>query len=206
MEALHLKCSCVLLEQSTKAMKLFPNLLILTAATLLAADPSPVKMTKRAAPDKALVFEVLVPASRSEVWQTFSTSKGLETWLGPNAVVDLKPGGAWTVAFPGGSTGGGNILSFVAGEELVLAAMAPDKFPTVRSERTRAAFRFESSGNSTIVRLEQTGWKSGPEWDAAYEYLSSGNMQLLEALRQRFLTGPMDWAKIFPTTRKEEHR
>ena len=58
-----------------------------------------------------------------------------------------------------------------------LAALAPDQFPHVRAERTTATFQLEARGNSTVVRLTQTGWKSGDEWTRAYEYLLAGNAQ-----------------------------
>src|ERR1700719_1262059 len=85
---------------------------------------------KAAAYEKALVIELTIPAPRAEVWKAFTTSEGLSTWLTPGAVVDLREGGEWTAHFPGGSTGGGTILSFVPEKELVLSALAPDKFPT----------------------------------------------------------------------------
>src|SRR5579863_5992281 len=112
-----------------------------------------------------LVIEVEVPAPVGEVWHAFSTSEGLSTWLTPNAVVDLRPGGEWTAHFPGGSTGGGTIVSFVPEKEMVIAALAPDRFPSVRATRTRARFEFEARGPATLVRLTQTGWKTGEEWD-----------------------------------------
>ncbi|HEX4577412.1 MAG TPA: SRPBCC domain-containing protein, partial [Edaphobacter sp.] len=95
------------------------------------------------AAEQALVIEVMVPAPIGDVWKAFTTSEGLSTWLTPNAVVDLREGGEWTAKFPGGSTGGGTILSFVPEKELVLSALAPDKFPTVRATRTKARFQFE---------------------------------------------------------------
>lgn len=144
-----------------------------------------------------LVIEVEVPATVTDVWRAFSTSAGLSTWLTPEATVDLRPGGEWTAHFPGGSTGGGTIISFVPEKEIVLAALAPDKFPHVRAERTRAVFQFEPRGGSTIVRLTQTGWKSGDEWTRAYEYLVAGNAQLMAALHRRFVDGPIDWKKVF---------
>jgi uncharacterized protein YndB with AHSA1/START domain len=153
------------------------------------------KPVKTAAADKILVLEVTVPAPIGEVWKAFTTSDGLSTWLTPNAVVDLREGGEWTAKFPGGSTGGGTILSFVPEKELVLSALAPDKFPTVRATRTRAKFQFEAKGDSTIVRLIQTGWKEGDEWVKAYEYLTVGNAQLLATLHHRFASGPIDWTK-----------
>jgi uncharacterized protein YndB with AHSA1/START domain len=152
-------------------------------------------VTRNSTPVKALVFEVRIPAKLAEVWQAFTTSAGLSTWLTPGAVADLRPGGEWTAHFPGGKTGGGTIVSFVPRHEIVIAAMAPEQFPTVRAERTTARFQFEPAGDSTLVRLTQTGWKSGKEWDEAYDYLAKGNAQLLDALRRRFAEGPTDWGK-----------
>ena len=152
-------------------------------------------------PPRQLVIELEIPAPVSEVWKAFSTSEGLSTWLFPHATVDLKPGGDWLVHFPGGSTGGGTILSFVPEKEIVIAALAPDKFPQVREARTRAVFEFEARGNSTVVRLTQTGWKSGDEWTRAYEYLAAGNAQLLATLHQRFVNGPTDWEKVMGNTK-----
>jgi len=170
-------------------------LLLFTAAAALAQMPA-VKVIKKSEPVKALVFEIVVPAQRAEVWRAFTTSEGLSTWLTPGATVDLRNGGEWTARFPGGkSTGGGTIMSFVPQEELVMLAMAPEKFPTVRAERTTAKFQFEARGDATLVRLVQTGWKSGKEWDDAYDYLASGNAQLLTTLKRRFVDGPFDWNK-----------
>jgi uncharacterized protein YndB with AHSA1/START domain len=148
-----------------------------------------------ATPEKVLMLEVTIPAPRSEVWRAFTTSEGLSTWLTPGAVVDLRPGGEWTAHFPGGSSGGGTIQSFVSQEELVISALAPDKFPTVRAQRTTVRFHFEAQSNSTLVQLTQTGWKDGDEWDRAYEYLTVGNAQLLATLHRRFVGGPIDWNK-----------
>jgi uncharacterized protein YndB with AHSA1/START domain len=156
---------------------------------------SPVKVVKQAQPEKALIFEVAIPAPRAAVWQAFTTSEGLSTWLTPGAVVELKKGGEWTAHFPGGKTGGGTIVSFMPQEEVTMSAMAPEQFPHVRAERTTARFQFESAGDTTIVRLTQTGWKTGEEWDKAYDYLAAGNAQLLETLRRRFVSGPVDWVK-----------
>jgi len=76
-----------------------------------------------------------------------------------------------------------------------VSALAPEQFPIVRADRTTVRFQFEAEGDSTRVRLTQTGWKRGPEWDKAYEYLTVGNAQLLAILHRRFVDGPIDWAK-----------
>jgi uncharacterized protein YndB with AHSA1/START domain len=175
--------------------------LTLAASSLLAqsaAKPQAFIPSNRPAnitPGKVLLLELTIPAPVSDVWKAFSTSDGLMTWLTPSATVDLRPGGEWICHFSGGSTGGGTIVSFVPQQELVIAALAPDKFPNVRSRRTTAKFSFEARGSSTLVRLTQTGWQDGDEWNKAYEYLAVGNAQLLATLHHRFISGPIDWTK-----------
>src|SRR5580658_6618607 len=145
----------------------------------MAVSQDAVKVVRQSEPEKALIIEVSIPATQSEVWKAFTTSDGLSTWLTPGAVVDLRNGGEWTAHYPGGHTGGGTILSFTPQQEITLAAMAPEQFPHVRAERTKAKFEFIAAGPSTLVRLTQTGWKTGEEWDKAYDYLAQGNAQLL---------------------------
>lgn len=179
--------------------------LILLPAAFLPAQTHAASAPLTAA--KSLVIELEVPAPLHDVWKAFTTSQGLESWLAPKAVVDLRPGGDWVVSFPGGSsTGGGTIVSFVPEKELALAALAPDQFPHVRAERTRAVFTFEAHGDATVVRLRQTGWKTGKEWDSAYEYLIAGNAELMSALHRRFAVGPIDWSKLAATAAKSSDK
>jgi uncharacterized protein YndB with AHSA1/START domain len=163
------------------------------AAAVVTAALAPTPRARSA--EKMLRVEITVPAPRAEVWKAFATSEGLSTWLAPNSNVELRKGGEWMVHFPGGSTGGGNIVSFVPEKEIVISALAPDQFPTVRAQRTTARFELEDHGKGTLVRLTQTGWKDGDEWDRAYEYLTAGNAQLLATLHHRFVSGPIDWSK-----------
>jgi len=178
------------------------GLLLLPAALAFGQDKTTmqgaVKVNKILTPAKELRFEVEVPAPVDQVWQAMSTAEGLKTWLTPDAKVDLRPGGDWLAIFPGGAApGGGTIVSFVPEKSITLRAMAPTQFPTVRQERTLAVFELRRlDTNTTRVTLRQTGWKEGKEWDDAYEYLSKGNPQLLNAMRQRFVSGPIDWAAM----------
>ncbi len=70
---------------------------VLTA--VLAAQPvsSPVAVTRVATPEKALVFDVVVPAPIATVWTAFTTKDGLQTWLWRDVRVALRPGGDWIV-------------------------------------------------------------------------------------------------------------
>jgi hypothetical protein len=83
------------LNDQVNAMTKFKTLALVTV--LAFASPSFVVAQSAVAdgvqePQK-LVIELEVPAPVSEVWRAFSTSGGLSTWLTPNAVVDLRPGG-----------------------------------------------------------------------------------------------------------------
>jgi uncharacterized protein YndB with AHSA1/START domain len=161
------------------------------------APPSVVQVTRLTDPERALRFEVLVPASLDQVWEALTTEKGLSTWIWRDVRVDLRPGGDWLVLYPGGKTGGGTVISFAPKRQLVLSAMAPEQFPTVREQRTKAVFELDSvTPGETKVVLLQTGWKQGREWDDAYEYLAAGNATLLTQLQRRFVSGPIDWTKL----------
>lgn len=172
---------------------------MLFAAPLCAGDQekpqAAVRVTKLSAPEKALKFEVTVPATVEQVWEAFTTKEGLSTWLWKDVSVDLRKGGDWTVHFPGGSTGGGTIVDFTPQRRLEMRALCPDQFPTVRRDRTTAVFQFEPVAGGTQVTLTQTGWKQGTEWDSAYDYLAQGNAQLMSQLQYRFTKGPIQWDK-----------
>jgi uncharacterized protein YndB with AHSA1/START domain len=164
-----------------------------------------VSVTRTASPEKRLDFQVTVPGTPAAVWEALTTSQGLVTWLWRDAQVDLRVGGEWLVKFPD-TTGGGTITAFVPMQRLEISALAPERFPNVRRDRTRAVFELRpaADGKSTVVHLSQTGWKSGQEWDSAYDYLAKGNAELLEDLRQRFVTGPFDWDAIMKAAQKQQ--
>jgi uncharacterized protein YndB with AHSA1/START domain len=50
---------------------------------------------------------------------------------------------------------------------------------------------------STLVRLTHLGWRDGGEWDQVYEYFGSAWWTVLTRLRERFVSGPIDWADPF---------
>jgi uncharacterized protein YndB with AHSA1/START domain len=183
---------------SRTALLLSGLMLICCCAAAQTSQNGAVTVTRTASPEKRLDFEVTVPAPVSDVWDALTTTRGTSTWLWRDTAVDLRVGGDWLVKYPGGSTGGGTILEIVPQQRIAIAAMAPEEFPTVRRQRTRAVFELRAAdgGKATVVHLAQTGWKSGEEWDKAYDYLADGNAELLNNLRQRFVTGPFDWDAI----------
>jgi uncharacterized protein YndB with AHSA1/START domain len=168
---------------------------MIIAIVLAALLASPVTVTRSDQPVKSLKFEVIVPGTVDQVWDAFTPADGLASWLWRDVRVDARPGGDWLAIFPS-STGGGTIVSLTPKRQIVISALAPDRFPAVRDTRTRATFEFAAvTPTATKVTLLQTGWKTGVEWDAAYDYLAGGNAELLEQLYQRFASGPIAWPK-----------
>jgi uncharacterized protein YndB with AHSA1/START domain len=179
----------------TRAAVFVAAAVLMGGAASGARAAGPVTVTRVASPEKALRFEVTVPGTIDQVWAAFTTKEGLATWLWRDVRVEARPGGDWLVVFPE-STGGGTIVSLTPKKQLVISALAPEQFPTVRKDRTTATFGFVAvTPTSTAVTLVQTGWKAGTEWDAAYEYLANGNAELLTQLYQRFVSGPLAWPK-----------
>ena len=117
-------------------------MLVLSLLTAVALQAGPVTVQQVAAPEKALRFEVTVPAPVDEVWAAFTTKEGLQTWLWKDVRVDLRPGGDWIVQYTPTATGGGTILSLAPRHEIAIRALAPERFPAVRQTGTTAVFRF----------------------------------------------------------------
>ena len=90
---------------------------LLLGMAAAAFGQGPVRVVKQLTPERALLFEVTVPAKQAAVWEAFTTSAGLSTWLTPGAVVELREGGEWTAHFPGGSIGGGTFSASSKGRK-----------------------------------------------------------------------------------------
>ena len=147
-------------QDHTKEKSLMMPFLAVIASFLL-AQASPVTVEKVATPAKALRFEVVVPASLDDVWNAFGTKAGMETWIWREARVDLRPGGEWTVVYTPTATGGGTIVSLIPKKQIVMSAMAPEQFPTVRKERTTATWGFESLGPTSTQGHARANWLEG---------------------------------------------
>src|SRR5689334_7505266 len=115
---------------------------LLSVVLIAAAPAAPVTVTRISSPERALRVEVVVPASLDDAWAAFATADGAQTWLWSDTRVNFVPGGDWLVLYPGGKTGGGTIVSIEPKRQITIAALAPEQFPHVRAERTRAQFEF----------------------------------------------------------------
>lgn len=152
-------------------------------------------------PERALCFEVEVPAPVEAVWAAWTTSAGLRSFFAPGAEVEPWPDGRYELYFmpeaPPGMRGadGMRVLAVQPERMLTFSWNAPPSLPLARQQRTFVTVRlWPSKEGTTRVRLVHAGWGEGGEWDAAWSYFERAWGQVvLPRLVQRFATGPVDW-------------
>lgn len=152
--------------------------------------------------DKAIVKDVTIPASVSDVWRAWTTTDGLKSFFSPNARVELRPGGPIEVLFlsdrPYGLKGSEDclILSYLPERMLSFEWNAPPDFGPLRDIRTIVVISFESiSSGETRLIFEHRGWGTGDDWDRLFAYFDRAWGYVLTNLKERFEQGPIDWSE-----------
>lgn len=152
---------------------------------------------------RALCHEMVVPASREEVWRLFATTDGLRSWVAPVAAIDLRVGGIWEASYrldahigdPGNIRN--KVLSFLPGRMLSISIdSTPPGFPEPELARsTWTVIELEQlDGNRTRVRVSMFGYGEGAGYDRLFAFFNSGNAATLTALHARVISGPTKWA------------
>lgn len=144
--------------------------------------------------DRVLLKERSIPAPVNEVWNAWTTEKGLQSFLCETAAVELKPGGAYEILFavdaPEGERGseGCQVVSVTPRSSLTFTWNSPPSLPEVRKQRTNVIVELTPSkaGDSTNVRLLSIGWGTGEQWQASYTYFDSAWSTVLDWLEASF--------------------
>jgi uncharacterized protein YndB with AHSA1/START domain len=143
-------------------------------------DPTPPRTPDRSRPDRGRTDRVIdvsveVPGTPEEVWRAIATGPGITSWFVPHEV-DEREGGAVRIDFGGGYT-----------ESSTVAAWEPPRRLVLTGEGERAlAFEWlveARDGGTCVVRLVNTGFGPGEDWDADYHGMSEGWPLFLENLR-----------------------
>ncbi|WP_336359873.1 SRPBCC family protein [Haladaptatus sp. ZSTT2] len=151
--------------------------------------------------ERVIHATVTVPASRAAVWDAWTTDAGARSFFAPDCTIDLIEMGAYEMFFnPEGADGlrggEGNVILAIEPERMLSFTWnAPPSLPTVRDQRTSVVVRFRDLPNDrTQVSLTHSGWGEGPEWTKAYDYFVEAWAEtVLPRLRERFVSGPIDW-------------
>ena len=127
---------------------------------------------------RSLELEVEIPGSPEEVWRAIATGPGISSWYVPHTVEE-RYGGAATASF------GPEPEMQIEGR---VAAWDPPRRVVFDGGEGVEGLAFEWTiealdGGTCVVRLLNSGFDSGKEWDALYEGMSEGWQLFLLNLR-----------------------
>ncbi len=142
----------------------------MTTDTTETPEPDPVP--------RSIEMQIEVPGSVEEVWQAIATGPGISSWYVPHRVEE-REGGAATASF-----GPGPEMQ-VDGK---VAAWEPPHRVVFSGETEGEGLAFEwlveaKEGGTCIVRLVNSGFGDGGEWDAQYDAMTEGWAIFLTNLR-----------------------
>ena len=119
--------------------------------------------------DRRLELDIEVPGTPEEVWTAIATGPGISSWYVPHVFEEHE--------------GAAAIASFGDGPEMqipgVVAAWDPPRRIMFTGPEPGAGLAFEwlveaRDGGTCIVRLVNSGFGSGEEWDAQYDAMEGG--------------------------------
>lgn len=151
-------------------------------------------MTESQPTARAIEVSVEVPGTPEEVWAAVATGPGITSWFVPMQV-DERAGGE--VAMDWGSFGT---------QTADVVAWEPPHRVVFRG-RDDGAMAFEwlveaIDGGSCVVRLVNSGFGEGEDWDEQYDGMTQGWKIFLENLRLHRTHFPGRWARaVIPTVR-----
>lgn len=161
------------------------------------------------AAERAIDKQIEVPATLDQIWEAWTTREGITSFFAPDANVEPKVGGAFSIHFdptaPAGSKGADD-MRFMALQPKTMLSFdwnAPPHLPQARAQRTFVVVRFATVNDGlTRVSLHHAGWGEGGEWDKAYAYFDNAWGNVLANLKKRFEQGPQDWTEWMKQLRK----
>lgn len=164
---------------------------------------APVTAETRRNPDgtRTLIHETIVAAPAAQVWQAISTAQGWTGWAVPVAWLDgdlLETSYAPGAARGDSSTIQQRIVATVPERMIVFRTIkAPQGFPNFDTFRAVThVLELDSAGEGrTRVRLTSAGYADSEAGRQLLGFFEEGNRVTLERLRDRFVSGPVDWSR-----------
>jgi uncharacterized protein YndB with AHSA1/START domain len=181
---------------------------VLLASLLMIAVPalgSPVTEQVRSEADgtTSLSHEVVVAAAPQAVWTAISTIEGWKTWAVPTGWLAAGQPVVFETSYDPAAKPGDPLniktqfLIRVPTRQLAFHTIkAPDGFPHFDALRqVNHLFELIPEGDATRVRLTGSGYANTEAGNAVLTFFKGGNKVSLEMLRERFETGPVNWAE-----------
>jgi uncharacterized protein YndB with AHSA1/START domain len=130
---------------------------------------------------RRLEKEVELDATPEQVWEAVSTAAGMSLWFVPH---ESGPDGDLQADFGGGNAQGGKVLAWDPGRRVVYGG------PQSESE-DRFDFALEflvegRAGGGAVLRLVQSGFFDGDDWESEYKNVGKGWDLFLHNLAEYF--------------------
>lgn len=150
-------------------------------------------------------YSVEVPVGLSEAWRLWTEPAALREWFSPNFAVDVRPGGPFEIYFdPSGAPGmkgceGCTVMAVDPESMLTFSWNLPPDPATIELRQadhmTFVQVRFHAlDEDRTRVTLVNSGYGSGPEWNAGVGYFRQAWRFVMSWYRYRAESGPIDWS------------
>ncbi|HEV7692514.1 MAG TPA: SRPBCC domain-containing protein [Hyphomonadaceae bacterium] len=151
---------------------------------------------------RAIRFSGHIEASPADVYRAVATVAGWKTWAVPSAFGEARAGGVMETSYNRAAKAGdpANIqqefIELVPGRKVVFHTIrTPPGFPHADLfVKTTSTIELSLEGKGTRMIFTHSGFGPGEGYDQLYGFFAEGNKSTLEKLKQRFDTGPVDWA------------
>jgi uncharacterized protein YndB with AHSA1/START domain len=121
--------------------------------------------------------EMRTTASPESVWASWADPKRLAEWFADDARGEVRPGGTYTWIFESfGMEMPYQVVDVVEGKRLLLG-------PVPGAPPFALEVTIEHGGGQTVVRLVNSGFDAGANWDEEYDGIASGWDMALGILR-----------------------
>ncbi len=116
---------------------------------------------------RSIEIEIEVPGTPEQVWEAIATGPGITSWYVPHEVEE-RTGGSMSASFGPGMDVTGRVADWSPPRRLVLD-----------SEEVGMGLAFEwtieaRDGGTCVVRLVNSGFGEGADWDAQYDGMTEG--------------------------------
>src|SRR5262245_39907019 len=125
---------------------------------------------------RELKKEVLIDAPIDVVWRALTEADELTNWFPVHARVEPGPGGSIWISWGEGVEGKAPITAWEPNRRF---QWTEDRGPT----KLAVDFHLEARGGKTLVRLVQSGFGAGSDWDDEFHMVDGGWSYFLAHLR-----------------------
>lgn len=116
---------------------------------------------------RSIIEEVVTNATPEDVWRALTEGEGLRSWFPVDAKVTPGLGGTIWLSWGEGMSGEASITAWEPGRHL---QWTEDRGPV----KMAVDFHISTRDGQTVVRLVQSGFGDGPEWDGEFHMTSGG--------------------------------